>query len=371
MIGDRIAARAATARRAALGLTAALAVALSVLVTGHVAVAAADPLGSFDGVHIDGETVAVDGWAYDGRKGFPTEVVFYDLQNGTTYLGATDTKFPRPDVTSAVPGSPPNPGWQWSTRLASGQHRICAYAIGGTNPLLGCRTIQTGDATRNPVGADDSLWETPTGIEVRGWAFDPDSTGSISVAVYDQTGAPIHLADAWATGSRPDVQRAIPGAIADSGYDVTLPESNGTHRICVYALNVGTGTENPLLGCRFITVNHGTYHDARGSFDAFQNVGNYKLEYDGWAYDPDATGGTFVDVWETAPFTFRLEHLGTGDPRPDIAAMYRGGGGFSDTLQTQDIHYPITLCAYAISVAPGNVSNSNPLLGCRTVTPQP
>ena len=57
-----------------------------------------------------------------------------------------------------------------------------------------------------------------------------------------------------ATGSRPDLLSVYPAAGSRHGYVGYLRLAAGAHRVCTYAINVGHGSTNPLLGCRSVTV---------------------------------------------------------------------------------------------------------------------
>ena len=38
------------------------------------------------------------------------------------------------------------------------------------------------------------------------------------------------------------------------GFDIALPAAPGTRQVCVYAINAGSGNDNPLLTCRTVQV---------------------------------------------------------------------------------------------------------------------
>lgn len=107
-------------------------------------------------------------------------------------------------------------------------------------------------ATRDPDGRLDSAVARGGGrVEVTGWAFDPDDRGApLRVHVYaDGRG----LASLTTGVPRPDVAR-LKGAGPNQGYAGTVTLSRGTHTLCTYAINLGTGSGNPRLGCRTVAV---------------------------------------------------------------------------------------------------------------------
>lgn len=119
----------------------------------------------------------------------------------------------------------------------------------GTAPIAQANALA---AARNPDGRLDAA--TPLGggrVRVRGWAFDPDNRSAVlRVHVYADGRSLVALS----TGvPRPDVAR-IKGAGPNQGYQADLTLARGAHTLCTYAINIGTGTGNPRLGCKAVTV---------------------------------------------------------------------------------------------------------------------
>jgi hypothetical protein len=118
----------------------------------------------------------------------------------------------------------------------------------GADRGLGCREV---DADRNPFGSLDVVRAVPGGLEVAGWAIDPDTIDGIPVHVY---------VDGLGRGAldaalpRPDVGAVFPAYGPNHGFRATFPAASGPRQVCVYAINVGPGTVNPRLGCRTVTV---------------------------------------------------------------------------------------------------------------------
>jgi acetyl esterase/lipase len=113
--------------------------------------------------------------------------------------------------------------------------------------------LPTLETQANPVGSVDVVSNTAPGqVRVAGWMLDPDSTEPIDVHVYVDG----RFATATsAQSSRPDVGRAYPLHGANHGFDVTIGGlRDGVRRVCVYAINAGQGTTNPLLTCRIVSV---------------------------------------------------------------------------------------------------------------------
>ena len=116
---------------------------------------------------------------------------------------------------------------------------MCLYAIGangGTNTTLGCRTVTVPQPS--PFGAVDVLRRVDGGIEIAGWAADPDTTMSIDVHVYVDG---VLRTIAHANGERLDVAAARPSTGTSHGYQVLVPASREARQVCVYGINVEGG----------------------------------------------------------------------------------------------------------------------------------
>jgi hypothetical protein len=208
------------------------------------------PIGTLDVASTRYDVVRVRGWALDPNTADPVAVRVY--VDGVAKTAAT-ASVARPDIGGAYPAYGPNHGFDIADmKLANGAHQVCAYAInlgiGAANTTLGCRTVVT---SGNPVGTVDAFVEAVGGVKVRGWAFDPDLAGPITVRVYVD-GA---FRQSLSTGlSRPSVGATVPGAGPTSGYEgVKIPTALGPRQVCVYAINVGTGG-NSTLGCAMVNV---------------------------------------------------------------------------------------------------------------------
>ena len=182
----------------------------------------------------------------------PTQhVAIHSYLNGIGYAGATGGS--RPDVKAAYPQTTTNQGFDLTWPATPGTTTACVYAINigpGSNVLLGCRTVTVRDA--NPIGSLDLVTSPAPGqVRVAGWSFDPSApTQPVVIHVHV-----IGVSYVRSTGVlRPDVKAAYPQTTANQGFDVTLPAPSGSDRVCVYAINIGSGTSNPSLGCATTAV---------------------------------------------------------------------------------------------------------------------
>ncbi|MGS0684747.1 polysaccharide deacetylase family protein [Nakamurella sp. GG22] len=222
-----------------------------------------DPLGrSLDHIgdpvsHLDSATspepgtVRVAGWAFDPSVPLETMRVHVYV-NGVGHSISTGSY--RPDVHRAYPQASDHTGFAVKVSAAAGLDPVCVYAINkglGSNVLIGggCRTVRV--ANPNPVGHLDRANSPGAGlVRVAGWAFDPSApTQPLSIHVYVNG-----VGYARTTGvSRPDVQRAHPVTTDHQGFALTLPAPTGSDTVCVYAIDIGEGT-NQRLGCPTVVV---------------------------------------------------------------------------------------------------------------------
>lgn len=99
----------------------------------------------------------------------------------------------------------------------------------------------------DPFGNLDLVRRSAAGIEVAGWAADPDTVGATVVHLYANGRYRRAIAT---TMARRDVVRLHPELPVSTGFTATIPLPPGQPVVvCAYAINVGPGTTNPLLGC--------------------------------------------------------------------------------------------------------------------------
>ncbi len=187
---------------------------------------------------------------------------------GGTFLGYATANKSRPDVANAgFCGGNQNTGFNFTTpaSLRDGKpHTIYAYPINigssGINPLMGGspKTITCAPKTK-PEGYHDVSNCNISG----GWTCDPDDYNkSINVHFYADGpagGGGRIIGSTVANVSRPDLITAgVCGKTADHGFNFKTPDSlkdGKPHSIYAYAINIGNGLENPLLGTSPKTVN--------------------------------------------------------------------------------------------------------------------
>ncbi|MDQ1730017.1 MAG: hypothetical protein QOK10_176, partial [Pseudonocardiales bacterium] len=313
------------------------------------------PVGVIDQVTVDRNLVRISGWAYDpDQPATSLRIVFYEDGRSLTVRTAD---IDRPDVNAAfhVTG---RHGFSLGLTASTGVHQFKVYALsvgGGSNALIGTRSVNVNPGSA-PTGHLDTATAKGNLVRLTGWAFDRDEPGAaVRIVVYQDGKA---LTATTTNVARPDVNAAF-GISGTHGFSVPLTATNGLHNYKVYAMNLGRGTGNPLIGNRDIVVNPGA--KPVGHLDSVTASGN-TVRLTGWAYDPDQPFTEIsVAVYEDGN---SLHWHATGVARPDVNAAHHisGNHGFDISVQSgSGVH---TFSVYGINVGGGT---TNPLLGSKTV----
>lgn len=225
-----------------------------------------------------------------------------------------------------------------------------ANAFGLSYPLFRPRR-----AAGLPIGHVDAIAvETLTSYRVTGWAFDPQHTDvSTRVHVYVDKGGRSFLANL----PRADVKTNFGTASALHGFSVVVPfPTTGTHKLCVYAMDVGS-VHHTTLKCQNLSAPSAPL----GHVEGFARSGSsYRVT--GWTFDPSLGGGPGrVHVYvDRKGYVF--DAVGV---RVDVARHY----GLSNSQVGFAVSVPVpagthAVCAYGINTAG---AGHNVLLRCATV----
>lgn len=220
------------------------------IATRSITIAGGAPTGAFDWALRAPGGVRVLGWALDPDT---VEAIDVHVYVDDIYAGQGTANVSRPDVGQRYPAYGYNHGFDVTVPAPLGARRMTIYAVnkgsGAPYTNLGTLTAQVGD---RPFGWLDSAVDGGGGsVRVRGWCLDPDVVGPIDVHVYVDNR---FVGSGKADRSRPDLSWGYPGYGPSHGFDVTLPAGAGSHDVCVYAINVGSGAVNPLLGCAVVRI---------------------------------------------------------------------------------------------------------------------
>jgi hypothetical protein len=309
------------------------------------------PIGNFERISRDPNGVRVSGWSIDPDAAGAVSIRV-SVDGGTpTVVAANGT---RPDVGAVYPGNGPDHGFNAVVPAGSGNHQVCVTALNlggsGADKSLGCAGISI---TSNPFGNLD--WATPTqgGLDIGGWAIDPDTSNAIDVEVYVDNAKVTTIS---ASAPRPDVNAAFPAYPGNHGYTGSVPVGPGSHVVCTRAVNVGAGTST-LLACR----NAGVTGLPFGHLDGASRSGS-TAALAGWAIDPDTVNAIDVHYYVDGAFGGVVR---AGDLRADVGTVYPAFGaahGYAFSVPVGSGTHQI--CVYSINAGP---PAANPLQACATV----
>jgi hypothetical protein len=289
------------------------------------------------------------GYAMDPDTASP--VALSAVSGSGAVMASTTANRSRPDRGAAYPLYGADQGFSITVPLGATSADFCLVAknVGAGSDATSCTRFGP-----NPVGDVNSATAVPGGFSLSGWGLDPDSSGPIVVDVYVD-GA--YAGNARANGNRPDVGSAYPAYGSAHGYTTTVPATPGTHRVCVYGINVGAG-KNALLDCTTVTVRGGS-PDGRINSVSLQGT---TATVTGWAVDFDTASPIGVHVYVDGK---KVVEARADLDRPDVEAAYPGWG------RQHGYSVPITLspgthsvCVYGIDVGRGGDAS----LGCKSVT---
>jgi len=340
-------------------------------------VAMSSPFGGFDTVSEvtwkNGPVHTITGWAIDPdtTAGARIDAYWNPGPNQIRVPFGPAVGF-RSELGTLYPGWGANHGFSLDVPVppTPGPHQLCVYAIDvaapGANTTLGCKTVAT--PGHQPFGRFDSVasqvrWQgTGPVIDAVGWTVDPDTTAAVNVHIYvDGVSAGSFVADQL----RGDVDDIHVGYGDFHGFKAAIPlPADGTHSVCAYGINTGTGSANTTLGCVSVT----TSHNPIGKLDAISGLqwsgGRAIYHVKGWALDPDTTSSIPVHVYVDGMAVTGTANL----VRDDIATTYDGYGnlhGYDVTISLPVGDGPRSVCAYGINQHGGT---GNALLECKTIT---
>jgi Fibronectin type III domain len=205
-----------------------------------------------------------------------------------------------------------------------------------------------------PVGHYGHVAQVPGGLQVSGWALDPDTKNAIQV-------------DVWVDGHRTRVTATRHNSSETAkyrsawgvqhGFVVALKEKAGRHEVCVHAMNPPSDKTFTQLGCKFITLNF----NPGGSIAVRQSATGVTAT--GWTVDPDAPTTSLavaltVDGVQAATGTATTASSAAAKARPGAGTKH----GYSLTAATTEGKH--TVCVVATNVSYG----ANASLGCKAIT---
>jgi cell wall-associated NlpC family hydrolase len=259
----------------------------------------------------------------------------------------------------------------------SPRFRACAALLAPVALAAGLLTVTASGASatasgpHDPRGKLDGMTIAGNLVSFRGWSFDPDLPGIVRMVVTDN-GVP--STSVLAHSLRADVGKAFPAEGNLRGFAGTLRLTPGNHSVCVFAGDLGLGSDS-RLGCTSFSVEKETgagtlsapsVKKPIGRFDSYL-LGTGRLSVRGWAVDPDTTAPLQFDI------TIGGQSIGAGlanAPRPDVHRahpIYSAFHGYAATFLTPADPGNYELCAVAVN----NAKGGNSIIGCKIITIRP
>jgi Domain of unknown function (DUF1906) len=185
---------------------------------------------------------------------------------GSTYIEPDELWFANWNGRASAASDPYVPAGAWVG------HRIHQYngghdeSYGGVtinidNNYVEGATAGASSSNDNPRGSFDAVYSPAPGqVQISGWAFDPNAPQApVSIRAYlggeaGKSGSTRYELGPIAGLERTDLLSLFPRAGAAHGFDQSFPVvGSGRQRLCVYALDIGPGSDR-LLGCRKVGV---------------------------------------------------------------------------------------------------------------------
>ena len=272
------------------------------------------PFGHIDALQQNSTGFHIRGWALDPDSRDPIRL--HIKVNGAIAKAVT-ANTTRTDI-DRIYGLGSAHGFVADIPEPAGKYDVCVYAInvgaGTVNPQIGCRSITL---NFDPTGQMVTVKQFPGGFTASGWAVDPSSpTATVKVNLLVDGS---HTPDVSASTARTDIPSFLPSAGSNHGWTIKQYASEGVHHVCLYAINVGTGS-NATMACRDLTLNYSPV----GAITALsQRPGGFNIS--GWAIDPDTSSPVTVTV--------AADGATVGTAVADQAATGHGNHGFTGAFK--------------------------------------
>jgi hypothetical protein len=324
-----------------------------------------NPVGTVDSVIQVPGGLQITGWAFDPTSPRTTVRIALSVTGATAAVPAvtasttatgvsasasalkiskatTVASLRRVALAKAHPEAGGNHGYSVKFAAPNGTYRVCATAknLGkGVDTRLACKSVTL---DFSPRGAITSLVQAPGGLTVSGWTLDPDSTAALSVNVVID-GKTVETTTANENGAK-------------NGYSLTRTyhTTAGAHTVCLYAYNVGQGS-NKTVACQGITLDFNPTVQISSLAQTFN--GTSGIAVSGWAVDPDVSAAVTVN--------YSLDGSPAGSGTANGSGIDHSGHRYAVTLpvSTAGLH---TVCVAAINLSYGTPGPGTP--DCQSIS---
>ncbi|HEV7191908.1 MAG TPA: fibronectin type III domain-containing protein [Jatrophihabitantaceae bacterium] len=304
------------------------------------------PYGAVDQLSTAPGHVIVRGWTLDWDS--PSTALNAVVTVDGSPVATLAANLSRPDIPNPyLAAGGPLHGFWGNLPLPQGTHTVCVIGkniLYGEDTTILCKSLTLSDS---PVVYVDSAHQDSGGYYVRGWAFDPNApTTPLTVTT---------VIDGKIVGSfvanltRPDVAAAYPAAGAAHGFTAKYFVAQGSHTICMSAVNISYGYNRHLI-CGTITVNFNPSAAITGL-----SATRLGALVSGWTIDPDTTSPIHVRIYADGALQM--------DFSADATGPTQSGHRFSAYLVLKSGTH--TICAIGVNALYGTANSPSV---CQTIT---
>ena len=303
------------------------------------------PFGTVDSLATTPGHVVAKGWTIDPDSPSTVLGAWVSIDGTRTAITANVS---RPDVAAAYSGIAAGPlhGFDVTLPMPQGTHTVCVIAQNvrfGSDRTLRCQTLTLADS---PVVHLDLGVQSPGGFTVQGWAWDPNSPTTPLTMAMTADGKVTRFT---ANVARADVGKAYPIAGPNHGFRQTFALAQGSHSICLSAVNISYGYNRHLI-CGTITLNFNP-SAALTALTATQTGATVS----GWASDPDTSAAIAVRIF--------ADGHSQGDITANATAATHSGHSFTKALVLPSGTH--TICAIGLNV---DFGTGNSPSACLSIT---
>uniref|UniRef100_A0A942T8G8 Uncharacterized protein n=1 Tax=Neobacillus citreus TaxID=2833578 RepID=A0A942T8G8_9BACI len=316
-----------------------------------VTVSGGTPTGVIDAASAVAGTLTVRGWAIDRDSQSATQV---QVRVGSKTLGTLTAGYAKAGLNSAMPGYGDNHAYSGSLKgFPGGNQTVTVYA----KDLSNGKWVQIASkAVSQPTGypwlaVDEVASKSPGKLTVRGWAIDPDTTGTVRVHFYLDGKA---LTSVAADQTKAGLNAAKPGYGDDHAYRLERSGiTAGKHNLCIIAINQGPANSNASI-CKPFSTPTGK---PKVTVDQAAAAGLGAVTVSGTAYDPDTTASL------TMTYTVDGKRVATGKADRTASGFDKAHPGYGDAHGYQQKLTGVgpgthTVCAIASNVGGGGGNTS-------------
>ncbi|WFR66531.1 hypothetical protein P9139_17395 [Curtobacterium flaccumfaciens] len=313
------------------------------------------PTGVIDAASAVAGTLTIRGWAIDRDSSAATQV---QVRVGSKTLGTLTANVKKAGLNSAMPGYGDNHAYSGTVKgFPAGKQTVTVYAkdlSSGNWTQIASKSVS--QATGYPwLAVDEVSSKSPGKLLARGWAIDPDTTGTVRVHFYlDGKALTSIAADQTKTG----LNGAKPGYGDQHAYRLERSGiTAGKHSLCIIAINQGPKNLNASI-CKPFSTPTGS---PKATVDQAASAGLGAISVSGTAYDPDTTSAVSLT------YTVDGKQVATGTANQTKSGFDKSHSGYGDAHGYSQKLTGIGPGKHTVCVVAKNVGGGSNTSTCKTV----